>query len=87
MDLTTAFLSGQQLLLSALVIGVVSIAKSSGLPTQWAPLTSLGLGILAAFLLPSATVTLTILAGITIGLIASGVYSGVKTTATSAPTA
>lgn len=78
--LTTPFLSGQQVALAALVVGVVSILKTAGLPGRWAGLTSLVLGVGIVFLLPSATVPLTILAGLTVGLVASGAYSGAKAT-------
>ncbi len=80
MDITTAFLSAQQLLLAAVVMGVVSVAKASGMPSQWAPLSSLALGVAIVFLLPSATIQMTILAGLTVGLVASGAYSAGKTT-------
>ena len=80
MDLSTAFLSSSQLALSVVVVGIVSIAKISGMSSRYAPLASLILGIAIVFLLPSSTLPLTILAGLTVGLIASGAYSGVKTT-------
>ena len=88
MDLTTPFISVVQLSLAPLVMAVVSILKMSGLSgkdNRWAPLLALVLGIGGAFLLPSATVPYTILAGVAIGCVAAGVYSGVKTTATPNP--
>lgn len=85
MDFSTAFVSPEQLSLAALVWGVVYILTLSGMPTRWAPISSLLLGVGGAFLLPSTTVQLTILAGLTIGLVASGAHSAIKTTV--APTA
>lgn len=84
MDLTTPFLSVLQLGIVPLVIGVVQILKNvhlTGTDHRWAPLISLVLGIGGAFLIPSETWQFTILAGLTLGCIAAGVYSGVKTTA------
>ncbi len=84
MDLSTAFISGQQLALIAIDIGLVTVLKQTPLTgtgdNRWAPLISLILGVGLAFLLPSATVAYTILAGLVIGLSASGAYSTAKTT-------
>lgn len=85
MDISTAFLSPEQISLAAIVWGIVYVLTVTGVPTRWAPLSSLVLGVLVAFLLPSATVQLTILAGLTIGLIASGAHSAVKTTIAPTP--
>lgn len=79
-DINTPFLTVTQLALVPLTMGVVQVIKSSGLPDRFAPLTSLLLGVGGAFLIPSATVQLTIIAGLTLGCAAAGVYSGVKTT-------
>lgn len=83
MDIATPFLTVTQLALVPLVMAIVSLVKSVGLTgatNRFAPLLSLGLGIVGAFLLPSATMQLTIIAGVTIGCITAGVYSSVKTT-------
>lgn len=83
MDLNTPFLTVTQLGLVPLVMAVVSILKNvsvAGATNRFAPLYSLILGVGGAFLVPSATVQLTLIAGITIGCAAAGVYSGVKTT-------
>lgn len=77
------FLTVQQLALVPLVMAMVSLLKNAGLSgtdNRYSPLTSLGLGAAGAFLLPSPTWQLTILAGLTIGGLAAGVYSGVKAT-------
>lgn len=83
MDINTPFLTVLQLGIVPLVIGIVQILKNAklvGEDNRWAPIVSLVLGIGGAFLIPSATWQLTVLAGITLGCIAAGVYSGVKTT-------
>lgn len=83
MDISTAFISVQQLGLIPVVIGLVSLAKSvevAGKNNRWAPLMALCLGVAGAFIIPSVTVQFTILAGIIIGLAAAGFYSGAKAT-------
>lgn len=82
MDISSPFLTVTQLALVPLVMAVVSILKSTGVAgstNRFAPLYSLVLGSGSAFLIPSATTQLTIIAGVTIGCVAAGVYSGVKT--------
>lgn len=81
MDISLVSLSPISLALIPVVIGLVSVAKSY-VSSKWAPLISLVLGIGTAFFVPAATVGLTVLQGILIGLAASGLYSGVKATAT-----
>lgn len=83
MDVTTPFLTVTQLALVPLVMAVVSVLKLvnwTGLNNRLAPIFALVLGIASAFLIPSETLQLTIIAGVTIGCIAAGVYSGIKTT-------
>ncbi len=82
-DLNTPFLTVTQLGIAPLVMGVIEIlknAKVAGDSNRFAPIYALVLGVAFAFLIPSATVSLTIIAGITMGCAAAGVYSGVKTT-------
>jgi len=62
----------------AIIIGLVQISKEVGLPAKYASLLALLLGIGAAFLVPAATVGATIIAGVVLGLAASGLYSGGK---------
>ncbi|QGH73302.1 MAG: putative holin [Siphoviridae sp. cttb18] len=67
--------------LVAVVIGLVQVAKMIGLPTKFAPLLSVGLGVLGAIGLSFFEVNTTIVVyGLIVGLMASGLYSGVKTT-------
>lgn len=67
------------LALVPLVIGLTSIAKLY-VDNRYAPLISLGFGVALAFLVPAATLAITILSGLVIGLTASGLYSGAKAT-------
>lgn len=60
------------------VLGLIEVLKTLGLPSKYAPLASVILGIAIAFLSGGVT-TVTTLAGITYGLSASGLYSGAKT--------
>lgn len=59
------------------VIGLTAVAKLY-INSRWAPLIALALGVGGAFLFPAATVAVTILSGIVVGLSASGLYSGSK---------
>lgn len=66
------------------VVGLVELAKRLGMGERWAPLLSLALGLAFGLVYvapgdPRAAA----LAGTLLGLAASGLYSGAKTTATS----
>jgi len=64
------------------VIGLVQVVKQIGLPTKFAPLASIvfGLGLVT---LTSVTWPVAIVQGIIVGLAASGLWSGSKTTLSS----
>lgn len=69
----------------AVIIGLVSAAKTAGLPGQWSPLFSIILGVVVdvafkSVLLGSVSLGFAILTGLVSGLSASGLYSGVKAT-------
>lgn len=67
--------------ITAVVIGLVQVAKLAGLPTQFAPLVAIVFGVLTALCLSFFQATTTvILNGVIIGLSAMGLYSGTKTT-------
>lgn len=70
----------QVTLLVALIIGVVEVAKKTGLPARFAPLLSVGLGLVMAFLGGGLTMT-ALTAGLMMGLMACGLFSGVKAVA------
>lgn len=62
-----------------IVVGLVSIIKQSGIPHKFAPILSLLLGVGVSYLIhPLVDVRALLLEGITFGLSASGLYSGVK---------
>ena len=68
-------------IITALVIAVVEVAKSLGLPTRWCPVLAVLLGVGAVlgltFFQPATVVVFT---GIVIGLSAVGLYSGARAT-------
>lgn len=79
MDVT--LLTGVDLALVPVVIGVVAAIRQTGfVADRFAPLASIAVGMVASLLFPASTIGLTVLAGIVIGLSASGLYSGTKTT-------
>jgi len=66
-------------LMSAVVMGLSQVAKELGVKVKLIPLLNLILGIMAGILYVSpGNFKFGILSGITIGLSASGFYSGVK---------
>lgn len=77
MDVSVVTLSAVSIALIPIVLGLVSIVKMY-IDSKWAPLVSLVLGVATAFFVPAATIGLTVLQGILVGLAASGLYSGAK---------
>jgi uncharacterized membrane protein (DUF441 family) len=77
------------LVLSPVAVGIVEVAKRAGLPTRWAPAFALVAGVVLALLAAWGDVlggfegnwARVVLTGMVVGLTASGLYSGVKTTA------
>jgi hypothetical protein len=72
-------LTPQFALLVPIVVGLVHVAKKYGLPSKWAPLLSLVVGIGIAVGLDGVTVEVA-LSGVVAGLTASGLWSGTKAT-------
>ncbi len=69
-------------ILSAVIVGLVQVAKSIGLPAKWSALVAVCLGVLGGFLwLSPGDWRGAVLGGIIAGLTASGLYSGGKATA------
>ncbi len=67
--------------LVAIVIGLVEVAKAIGLPTRYAPVLAVVLGVAAMLGVTFFSVTATtILSGIVVGLLACGLYSAHQTT-------
>ena len=78
MDVT--FLTAQTVALIPVVVGVVAaIRAATPIADRYAPLVSLVVGVAGAFIFPAVSVGLTVLAGVVVGLSASGLYSGGKT--------
>lgn len=61
------------------ILGVVSLIKGLGLPSRFAPLASVILGLGVSFLI-GGTPFIVIMGGLIVGLSASGLYSGTKAT-------
>jgi hypothetical protein len=74
MEISAAFL-----FLVPVIVGLTQVAKVSGLKSKWAPLLSIVLGMLGAFVLAGFSGG-TALGGIVAGLTACGLWSGTKTT-------
>lgn len=72
-------LQAVDLLFIPLVVGLVQVVKTLGLPSRFAPLASvlLGVGIEA---LVGGTIAHMVIVGAIVGLSAAGLYSGTKTT-------
>lgn len=63
-----------------IILAIVQALKMIGMPNKYSPIASIGLGVIVGFIFRHDTADLsqTILAGVTYGLSASGLYSGVK---------
>ena len=78
-------ISTQFIILVPIVVGFVQVLKVSGVPSRWAPLLSVVLGVLGATVLIGGALRADILQGLMVGLTASGVFSGVKALLTPTP--
>lgn len=68
----------QYAVLIPVIVGIVTVAKKTGLSTRYAPLLALVVGAVGGYFYIFQG-TIGILVGITMGLAASGAYSGFKT--------
>lgn len=59
-------------------MGLVDVAKRAGLPSKYAPILSLGIGVALGVATSLDNLQKGIITGIAIGLSASGLYSGTK---------
>ena len=59
-------------------MGLVEVAKQAGLPSKYAPILSLGIGVALGIATSLDNLQKGIITGIAIGLSASGLYSGTK---------
>ena len=75
-------ISSQFLILVPVVLGVVQAIKIAfKVDSKWAPLISVISGVVGAYsLFPVASVGVSILQGLVVGLTACGLWSGTKTT-------
>jgi len=65
--------------LVAIIVGITQIVKAFVSDSRFYPVISLVLGVAVSFLVPQATVAMTVLAGLVMGLSAAGLYSTGKT--------
>ena len=78
---TITLVTPVMLMLVPVVVGVTELVKRAGFfSAKLHPLVSLVLGVASAFLMPAETVQMTIIGGVVVGLMASGLYSATKTT-------
>ncbi len=61
-----------------LIVGLVQLVKKLGLPSRFAALLSVVLGVGAGFVMHPGNVSQAVIVGLMIGLSASGLYSGGK---------
>ena len=83
MNLDLSIITTNAIVLVPVVIALVQAIKLTGfIPTHFTPLLSIAIGILVGFLgdHSNSDLSLTLLSGAVYGLMASGLYSGVKTT-------
>jgi len=66
-------------ILIGIITGLTSVVKTIGLPSRFAPLTAIAIGLIIAFLNRGALPTdIVIMTGIVAGLTSAGLYSGTK---------
>jgi hypothetical protein len=83
MNIDYDIINASSLVVVPVIIAVVQAIKLTGwLNDKFAPIVSIGIGIIIGFIAnhDSGDLSNTILGGVVFGLMASGLYSGVKTT-------
>jgi small basic protein len=83
MNFDISFISANALVIVPIVIAIVEAFKLTGkIPDHFSPLLSIVVGILIGFLADHDNPELshTLLSGVVYGLMASGLYSGIRTT-------
>lgn len=65
---------------TAIIIGLMEVAKKLGLATKYVPVASVVLGMLAGCIYGTGDIKANILVGLAIGLSSCGLYSGTKAT-------
>lgn len=66
--------------ITAVIVGLMEVAKNLGLKTQYIPLASVALGVLAGCAYGTGDIKANVLIGLAIGLSSCGLYSGTKAT-------
>jgi hypothetical protein len=67
-----------QTALVPIIVGIVEALKTAGLPSKYAPVVSLMLGVLATVSVFGNSIVWEVMNGLLVGLSASGLYSGIK---------
>ena len=83
MNIDLDIISASSLVVVPIIIAVVQAIKLTGwVPDKFAPIVSIGIGIIIGFIANHnlADISANLLSGVMYGLMASGLYSGVKTT-------
>jgi hypothetical protein len=83
MNIDIPMITASSVAIVPIILAVVQAIKLTGfVKNQFAPLLSIGVGVIIAFLAhhDTADLTITLLSGVMYGLMASGLYSGLKTT-------
>lgn len=79
-DLMLADYVSKSLVIVPIILGIVQALKSTKIPDSYAPIISIVIGVLIAFVIADNTVTWghNVIGGLIYGLSASGLYSGTK---------
>jgi hypothetical protein len=83
MNIDLDIISASSLVVVPIIIAVVQAIKLTGfIQDKYAPIISIGIGIVIGFIAnhEAADISNNLLSGVMYGLMASGLYSGVKTT-------
>jgi small basic protein len=83
MNIDLDIISASSLVVVPIIIAVVQAIKLTGwVPDKFAPIVSIAIGIIIGFIANHnlADISANLLSGVMYGLMASGLYSGVKTT-------
>jgi hypothetical protein len=79
MDISLLSVSGVALI--PVTIGIVEAIKRTNMVSdRYTALVSIAVGIGASFVFPGVSIAITVLSGVIIGLSASGLYTGTKST-------
>jgi uncharacterized membrane protein (DUF441 family) len=78
-DLDVSYFVTRSIIFAPIILGIVQALKMSDIPDKYAPIISIFVGVIIAFITNEATLWgQNILSGLVYGLSASGLYSGTK---------